>query len=57
MDFNAKTRNQLNQVAELLHDVHLEEFYYDHKLSMKALELTKQVKELIKEVNTRGIEP
>ena len=57
MDFNAKTRNQLNQAAELLHDVHLEEFYYDHELSMKALELTKKVKELIKEVNTRGTEP
>ena len=57
MDFNAKTRNQLNQAAELLHDVHLGEFYYDHGFSMKALELTKQVKKLIKEVNTRGIEP
>tara|TARA_E500000318_G_C3432347_1_gene161582 strand:+ start:205 stop:378 length:174 start_codon:yes stop_codon:yes gene_type:complete len=53
MDFNAKTRGLLNEAAEALHEVHLDEFYYDHELSMKAFELTKEVKKLIAQVNTR----
>ena len=53
MDFNAKTRGLLNEAAEALHEVHLDEFYYDNELSMKAFELTKEVKKLIAQVNTR----